>query len=249
MTVPDAPYAALIASCLLVNSRVIWPAFVTRSGVDPARARVWLWSTVMSFLWLLVAAGVVLWEVERRPWAQLRLLLPHGVRAYVAIALIVAVAAFHVRAAMVLTRKKRSAGIRLPDHARLMTPHTKRELVWFAALSLSAGVCEEFVFRGYLIWLFQPMLGLWGAAAASLVIFAAAHSYQGVKGVMAVGVVGLLLTVVVLASGSLIPAMALHALIDAGQGTMAWILSGVQSRADATPHSSGVIGGTSCMPE
>jgi membrane protease YdiL (CAAX protease family) len=91
------------------------------------------------------------------------------------------------------------------------------------ALSVSAGVCEEFIFRGYLIWAFQPLFGSWGAAALSVIAFAAAHSYQGVKGALAVGVLGILFTLVVLTCGSLWPAMALHALVDMGHGLMAWL--------------------------
>jgi hypothetical protein len=92
------------------------------------------------------------------------------------------------------------------------------------AVSLSAGFCEEFIFRGYLIWAFQPVCGLWGAAALSVVIFATAHAYQGAKGVSTTGAIGSLLTLVVLICGSLLPAMALHALVDIGQGLVAWLV-------------------------
>jgi membrane protease YdiL (CAAX protease family) len=102
-------------------------------------------------------------------------------------------------------------------------PHTDAELAWFVALSVSAGICEEFVFRGYLIWLLQPVLGLWGAAAVSLVVFAAAHAYEGTKGVLAVAIAGSLLTLIVLAFGSLVPAIAVHMLVDAGEGFVCWL--------------------------
>ena len=91
------------------------------------------------------------------------------------------------------------------------------------ALSVSAGICEEFIFRGYLIWVLQPALGLWFAAAVSLIVFAAAHAYQGAKGVVAVGVVGGLFTLIVLVFGSLVPVIAVHALTDAGEGLVAWL--------------------------
>jgi membrane protease YdiL (CAAX protease family) len=117
-------------------------------------------------------------------------------------------------------------------HVEKLAPHTRSELGWWLAVSLSAGFCEEFVFRGYLIWVFQPLLGLWGAAAFSVVVFAAAHAYQGAKGILATGVVGSLLTLVVLISGSLLPAIALHALTDIGTGLVAWLaLRNVQARA------------------
>ena len=102
-------------------------------------------------------------------------------------------------------------------------PHTRAELAWWLVLSASAGICEEFIFRGYLIWLLQSVLGLWGAATVSLVAFSAAHAYQGAKGVLAVGIVGGMLTLIVLALGSLVPAMAVHVLIDAGEGLVAWL--------------------------
>jgi membrane protease YdiL (CAAX protease family) len=114
-------------------------------------------------------------------------------------------------------------------HVENLVPHTRSELGWWVAASLSAGFCEEFIFRGYLIWAFQPVFGLWGAAALSVVVFAAAHAYQGANGVLATGAIGSLLTLVVLISGSLLPAMALHALADIGQGLVAWlVLRGVQ---------------------
>jgi membrane protease YdiL (CAAX protease family) len=56
---------------------------------------------------------------------------------------------------------------------------------------------------------------------------------QGVKGVLATGVVGGLFTLVVLISGSLLPAIALHALTDIGTGLVAWLaLRKVQGAGD-----------------
>jgi membrane protease YdiL (CAAX protease family) len=103
------------------------------------------------------------------------------------------------------------------------------------AVSLSAGVCEEFIFRGYLIWAFQPMFGLWGAAVFSVVVFAAAHAYQGAKGVLSTGVVGSLFTLVVLVFGSLLPAMVLHALVDIGGGLVAWLALRKMQGESASP--------------
>jgi membrane protease YdiL (CAAX protease family) len=91
-------------------------------------------------------------------------------------------------------------------------------------VSLSAGFSEELIFRGYLIWAFQPLLGLWGAAALSLVVFAAAHAYHGAAGALAAGVVGAFLTLMVVILGSLWPAVAAHLLIDLQQGFAAWLV-------------------------
>jgi hypothetical protein len=120
-----------------------------------------------------------------------------------------------------MTRRRRVKIAVTPDVERL-APHSTPELRRWVALSLSAGLCEEFVFRGYLIWAFQPLLGVWGAAALSVAAFAAVHSYQGAKGALAVGGLGAAFTVVTLAFGSLLPAIALHAIVDIGEGLVAW---------------------------
>lgn len=222
MTTPDFLYLALIAGLLLLDYLVLWPAFLRRSEADPGLARVWLWSRWMIMLWTLVAAGVALWLCEARAWAALRLVMPHGWRLWGAIALAATLTISYARTVATIARSK-TKRIKLGDpHVEKLAPHTQSELTWWVAVSLSAGACEEFVFRGYLIWAFQPLLGLWGAALFSIVAFAAAHAYQGAKGILATGAVGGLLTGVVLVFGSLFPAMILHSLVDIGSGLVAW---------------------------
>ena len=98
-----------------------------------------------------------------------------------------------------------------------LLPHGHRERWAFAGLAVTAGICEELIFRGfgvaYLRW-------LWPSAprAAVIVIVAAAfglaHLYQGGRGIVLTGLVGGYLTWLVLSTGTLIPAMIIHALLD-----------------------------------
>lgn len=53
--------------------------------------------------------------------------------------------------------------------------------------------------------------------------FAAGHAYQGVKGVSSAGIVGALLSMIVLGFDSLWPAIALHSLFDIAGGLTAWL--------------------------
>ena len=225
MTTPDSLYLALIAILLLLDYFVLWPTFLRRSQANQGRARLWLWSGWMILLWTLIAAGVALWLFEARAWGALRLITPHGWRLWGAIGLVLALAITYARTVVRIARSKRPRRTKMGNaHVERLAPHTRSELGWWVAVSLSAGFCEEFIFRGYLIWAFQPVFGLWGAAAFSVVGFAAAHAYQGAKGFLATGVVGSLLTFVVLMFGSLLPAMALHALVDIAQGLVAWLV-------------------------
>jgi hypothetical protein len=103
-------------------------------------------------------------------------------------------------------------------------PHSSGELRWFVALSLTAGFCEEFLFRGYLIWALEPWLGWWGAAALSLSVFTASHAYQGKAGAIRSGLAGGVLTLLVALSNSLVPAIVLHAIVDIISGVIAWLV-------------------------
>jgi membrane protease YdiL (CAAX protease family) len=224
MITADLVYLGLVAIGLFVDHFVLWPTFLRRSQTDPSQARLWLWSRWMLLLWTLVGAGVALWLFEARTWEALRLTMPRGWRLWSTVGLSFGLAMTYARTVVRITRSSRSRRIKVgnPDLEKL-SPHTRSELGWWMALSLSAGFCEEFIFRGYLIFAFQPMLGLGGAAIFSVVVFAAGHAYQGAKGALTTGVAGSLLTLVVLISGSLLPAMAMHALVDIGQGLLAWL--------------------------
>ncbi len=227
MTTPDVLYVALVTIALLLDHFVLWRTFLRRSRDDPGRARVRLWSAWMTMSWTLVAAGVVLWSFESRAWGSLGLVVPRGWWLVGAIGLASTLVIMYARTVARVARIPRSRRTRLQNQfgeLAAVLPHTRSELRWFVALSLTAGFCEEFLFRGYLIWAFRPLLGLWGAAALSVVVFAAAHAYQGPKGVLSTGILGGLFTLVVLLFGSLLPAIALHALVDIGQGLVAWLV-------------------------
>jgi len=237
VTTLDLLYLALTAVLLLVDHFVLWPTFLRRSQADSSRARLWLWSGWVIMLWTLVAAGVALWLFEARAWESLRFITLRGWRLWVAIGLALALAVVYARPAVRIARRKRPKRVKMAGpHAERLAPRTASELGLWVATSLSAGFCEEFIFRGYLIWVFQWWLGLWGAAALSVVVFALAHAYQGVKGILSTGIVGVLLTLVVLIFGSLWPAIVLHALIDIGSGLVAWLaLRQVQGEGVTVP--------------
>lgn len=98
-----------------------------------------------------------------------------------------------------------------------LLPATQGERYTFAFVALTAGICEELLFRGFLLFYlayFFPALPQWGAILISSAIFGLAHAYQGWKGVLGTGLIGLVLAFVYVLTGSLLPSMLLHALID-----------------------------------
>jgi len=226
MTAADWCFSGLIASWLIVDHFFIWPAFLRRSQIDAPSARLRLWVVWMTLLWALTVIGAGTWFCGNRAWDALGFSAPRGWRLWGSVILIVGVTVLQALTALKIariSRPKPKLRAQLGELAKML-PHSQRELRWFIGASLTAGTCEEFLFRGYLIWAFAPLLGWWGAAVLSLLAFTAGHAYQGRSGAWKAALGGGFFTLFVLVSGSLIPAMVLHALIDAGSGVIAWLI-------------------------
>jgi membrane protease YdiL (CAAX protease family) len=104
-----------------------------------------------------------------------------------------------------------------------LTPKTALELAVFIGMSLSAGFCEELIFRGYLTRQFSGWTG--SRAAAILlqgVVFGLAHAYY--RGVMvAIMVLAWLLGLLAQWRRSLLPGMLFHGLQDSLGGVVAFL--------------------------
>lgn len=111
---------------------------------------------------------------------------------------------------------------RIPGYTRAASkvafflPHTAVERRWFVLVSVTAGVCEEWIFRGYLLSELQRQAGcsLTIALAMSTALFGWNHLYQGWDNVLKTGVVGLAFGLLAVLTGSLLFPMLLHALVD-----------------------------------
>lgn len=102
-----------------------------------------------------------------------------------------------------------------------MLPRTEREAVNFRALSVTAGICEEVLYRGYLIWYLAGFVGVWPAAVAAGILFGLLHSYQGLSGTLRTGALGVAMGLLYVASGSLLWPVILHAAVDLNGGAVA----------------------------
>jgi membrane protease YdiL (CAAX protease family) len=98
-------------------------------------------------------------------------------------------------------------------------PRTLRERMVFVALATTAGLSEEFLYRGFvfalLIKVFSSLtLSVVYAGFLSSIWFSTAHLYQGRRGIITTFVVGVIFVFVRIYSGSLIPPMVAHAGVD-----------------------------------
>lgn len=96
-------------------------------------------------------------------------------------------------------------------------PSAEEEIRWFTVLCISAGVCEEILFRGFLMpylhhgpWLLSWTLAL---VVASLG-FGFNHLYQGPSGVFSTALAGFAFGTAFLLTGNLILPILLHIAVD-----------------------------------
>jgi membrane protease YdiL (CAAX protease family) len=87
-------------------------------------------------------------------------------------------------------------------------------------LSITAGIVEETLWRGFLFWYLGQFMPLWAAAIISAVGFGLAHSYQGLANVPRVAIVGAVFSGLYLLTGSLWLPIILHIAVDLLQGRM-----------------------------
>ena len=185
---------------------------------DVPRVRLWLYRQILAIQWSLAALVILLWIVFRRPWGDVGLVLvPSWGLLGVTVGLLIGATFIALRSRG--AGEEAHAGVRRRvQHIERMLPHDARELRWFSAVAITAGVCEELLYRGYLIWYLGHWLPLTLAVAASAILFGVGHFYQGPRGMILTACVGAFLAAVYLVSGSLFAPMAFHALMDLYSG-------------------------------
>ena len=114
-----------------------------------------------------------------------------------------------------------------------MAPRTTRELRLFDGLSVTAGVCEETIYRGLLLGLLAEQIGLWPAALVSTLLFGLAHAYQGMTGIVRTGLAGAVAALLTIFSGSIFVALIVHAVVDMTQGRL--IAAAVEEPEEQAP--------------
>jgi hypothetical protein len=102
-----------------------------------------------------------------------------------------------------------------------MLPRTPIERVAWVAVAMSAGFCEEVVYRGYLQTQLTAMTGRAGVAIVLQgILFGIAHGEQGALAVVRLAIDGAALGVLARWRGSLWPCILCHAWSDLAAGLL-----------------------------
>ncbi len=173
------------------------------------------WLLLAFVLWGARKRGVFLRDLIGGRWDGIRPILSD-----MGVAVVFLMAWYLVLVCLaIITRPGHSPGVQ-----RLL-PHSRSELIVFMAVSATAGIVEEIIFRGYLQRQFEalPMSG-WNAVTLQAVIFGLSHGYQGSGHMFIIGIFGFLFGVLARKRASLRPGMLAHAANDALGGIIAVFL-------------------------
>jgi membrane protease YdiL (CAAX protease family) len=184
--------------------------------------RLALYASTIAFQWFAVA--VVAWRAWARGFtaSQLGLTVPDQTRILVAsivgAATIAALQWLNLRRAGRIPAEARGS---LQAIAERILPQSTVELLPYLALAITAGLCEEFLYRGFaMAVLIHVGLQAWAVVLLSSVLFGLAHSYQGRGGIVMTLLIGLILGSSRFIYGSLVPAIFWHSAVDVVAGTV-----------------------------
>ncbi len=217
---------------LIIVVQPIYGAFSYRkfmqqvaAGNAPDRALIYRDTAIAEWAALLVL--VVAWYWLGRPFADLGFVLAGGPGFFAGVGLL-AVACLYLyrmqRKLRSMTTEERQVQVEALGDLVHFLPRTRRHLAHFTGLSVTAGIVEEVVYRGFVIWLLGNFVPLWAAVIISSVFFGLGHSYQGLEGALRTGAAGLAFAVLYVVSGSIWLPIIGHALIDILQGRLVFEL-------------------------
>jgi membrane protease YdiL (CAAX protease family) len=184
------------------------------------RERLSLYTSTIGFQWL--AVGVVAWRAWARRLTPEELgLVVHGrwrilIAATVGAATLGTLQWFNLRR---MGRSRAKARKFFEVLAERILPQSRVELLFYLGLAVTAGLCEEFLYRGFaMAALTRAGLPVWGVVLSSSLLFGLAHLYQGRGGILSTLVIGTLFGTARIAYDGLLPVMLWHFAVDAVAG-------------------------------
>jgi membrane protease YdiL (CAAX protease family) len=196
-----------------------WGYFGTlrmRTVQNPHRAAMyaltilWEWSVVAYVAWGAKRHGCSLRELIGGEWNNLKAFLKDAA---------IAAGFWLIALAVLFCTAVALHATKTGQNIRFLLPQSQPEIFLWILTSITAGFCEEVIFRGY----FQRQFGAWtgnvpAGVLLSAAVFGAAHIYQGWKSAIIIVVYGLLFGILAEFRKSLRPGMMTHAWHDGFAG-------------------------------
>ncbi len=213
---------ALLLVVPLVEWRWTWPRYLARLASGGPGVRCRFYRALVVSEWAPVLCLLGFWAAGGRPWSRLLLAGSTPLRIGLGLgAALLLTGVLRLQRRWVLAQPARLERLR-PRllYAEPLLPHTQAEWKLFRVVSVTAGVCEEVLFRGFLLWYLAVWTGPATAVILSSLLFGAGHVYLGFDQAPKTALAGLVFAIIAVGSGSLWPAILLHAAIDWNSGDL-----------------------------
>lgn len=213
---------------LLVAVQPIWGALSWRKTAARMRAgevidRHELYNETLVLEWSAVGVLLAIWWWLSRPFGWLGMNSSSGwgfAAGCVMLGVAVAALSYGIRIARRADNDERVRVRTTLGELTKFIPDSAATFRHYVLVSVTAGICEEIIYRGFLFWYLDAFLPLWAVVLVSSVIFGLAHSYQGARGMARVTLIGIVFGGFYWLTGSIWLPILAHALLDILQGTM-----------------------------
>ena len=241
MTVLDHAFVFFIAIVYpiiaFIGFRRLLKRVAAGERVDPGE----LYRNTIISHWTLFLVCIAIWAFAGRPWPA----MGFGLQLDLWFAVATVLTILGVVVLVMQLRRVNTAPQEEIDGYRerfgslsIILPRNGNELARFYALSVTAGIVEEVLWRGFLIWYLSQFMPLWAAALVGAIGFGLAHAYQGMTNMPQLIMVGLVLSALFVISGSVWLPIIMHAAVDILQGRLAY---GVMYRSSMGGGHSGTV--------
>ncbi len=225
MTPIDHIFALIVVVIHPVAGYFSFQRLLRRIEAGEKMARATIYGTTMLGHWALFTMAIAIWYWAGRPADALGFGLQLDAAFLVGTVSTLVIIAFFLHQVRQVVNAGDDEIRKFRDqlgNLEVLLPANGKELGRFYGLSLTAGIVEETIWRGFLLWYLIQFMPAWAAAVISAIGFGLAHAYQGVANVPKVTLIGAVFVGLYLLTGSLWLPMILHAAMDILQGRTAY---------------------------
>jgi membrane protease YdiL (CAAX protease family) len=213
---------------LLFAIMVVWPIYsyisFRRHPIEKLRedknATLDSYNVTLLILWGVTIVVGFVWSWAERPFDLIG--FQHSLNWQTLLAWIIAILGIAFSAVQLYSvntntaaREKIKAQLdEVGELTKLLMPKTDKEFNRSMLVGVTAGITEEIIFRGYLIWAFGSFMPTIVAGLVSIAAFSLLHLYQDKAGLIQVLGFAIVTTIMFLVSGSLWPVIVLHIGVD-----------------------------------
>jgi hypothetical protein len=227
---------AVLVALPLIEWRWNWPRYLHKLAAGVPGARMGHYRSLILEEWALTVCFLAAWAISGHPWAGL--MVGHTSTEQLEVGLIfvcLLVALLYSQRIAILKRPETVERLRARlQYAEPLLPHTPAERRVFWLVSATAGVCEEVLYRGFMLWYIAQFAGPIAAILLSSGLFGLGHIYLGYAHVLRTAIFGLFLALIVYCSGSLWPVILLHAAMDWNSGELGFRM--LTAKADSSSN-------------